>query len=42
MLLTFSDMLRYQLYDCNNENIDINRELEYIKNYVALQRARKE
>jgi two-component system, LytTR family, sensor kinase len=42
MLLTFSDMLRYQLYDCNNEAIDINRELEYIKNYVSLQRSRKE
>jgi len=42
MLLTFSDMLRYQLYDCNSETVDINRELEYIKNYVTLQRARKE
>jgi LytS/YehU family sensor histidine kinase len=42
MLLTFSNMLRYQLYDCNSETIDINRELEYIKNYVSLQRARKE
>ena len=42
MLLTFSDMLRYQLYDCTNEAIDIDRELDYIKNYVALQRSRKE
>ena len=42
MLLTFSDMLRYQLYDCNGETIDIDRELEYIKNYITLQRARKE
>jgi len=42
MLLTFSDMLRYQLYDCNSESVDISRELEYIKNYVILQRVRKE
>jgi len=42
MLLTFSDMLRYQLYDCNNNSISIDRELNYIKNYVELQRARKE
>ena len=42
MLLTFSDMLRYQLYDCNHEAIDVNKELEYVKNYVALQRSRKE
>jgi two-component system LytT family sensor kinase len=42
MLLTFSDMLRYQLYDCNNTSIAIEKELNYVKNYVALQRARKE
>ena len=42
MLLTFSDMLRYQLYDCNSETVDIDRELDYIRNYVVLQRARKE
>jgi len=42
MLLTFSDMLRYQLYDCNSKAIPIEKELSYIKNYVALQKARKE
>lgn len=42
MLLTFSDMLRYQLYDCSNNSIDIEKEMTYIRNYVALQRARKE
>jgi hypothetical protein len=42
MLLTFSDMLRYQIYDCNHDAIPIEKELSYIKNYVALQRARKE
>lgn len=42
MLLTFSDMLRYQLYDCNNSSIGLDKELNYIKNYVALQRSRKE
>jgi len=42
MLLSFSEMLRYQLYDCNTELIAIDKELSYIKNYVALQQARKE
>jgi len=42
MLLTFSEMLRYQLYECNAESIAIDKEVQYIKNYVALQRARKD
>ena len=42
MLLTFSEMLRYQLYECNTETISIDKELSYIKNYIALQQSRKE
>ncbi|MEP6676201.1 MAG: histidine kinase [Ferruginibacter sp.] len=42
MLLTFSEMLRYQLYDCNNNLIAIDKEINYIKNYVAMQQGRKE
>jgi LytS/YehU family sensor histidine kinase len=40
MLLTFSDMLRYQLYECNVEQIGMEHELNYIKNYIALQKSR--
>ena len=42
MLLTFSEMLRYQLYECNTESISFDKELNYIKNYIDLQRSRKE
>ncbi|HWB27986.1 MAG TPA: histidine kinase [Chitinophagaceae bacterium] len=42
MLLTFSEMLRYQLYECNIEIIAIDKEVNYIKNYVALQQVRKD
>ncbi len=42
MLLTFSEMLRYQLYECNTDNIPIGKEINYIRNYVKLQQARKE
>jgi len=37
-----SEMLRYQLYECNTDRIDISRELAYIENYVALQQLRME
>jgi two-component system, LytTR family, sensor kinase len=40
MLLTFSEMLRYQLYECNVENIELNREIHYIQNYISLQKSR--
>jgi LytS/YehU family sensor histidine kinase len=42
MLLTFSEMLRYQLYECNTEKINIDKEINYIKNYVTLQQIRME
>jgi len=41
MLLTLSDMLRYQLYDCNHPEIQVEKEIEYVRNYVALQQERK-
>jgi two-component system LytT family sensor kinase len=42
MLLSFSEMLRYQLYECNVDNIGIDKEIQYIRNYIALQQERKE
>ena len=41
MLLTFSEMLRYQLYDCNTNMISLEKEISYVRNYVALQQTRK-
>ncbi len=42
MLLSFSEMLRYQLYDCNTHRISVDKEISYIRNYVAIQQARKD
>lgn len=39
-LSSFSDMLRYQLYECNGDEIPVEREITYLKNYVDLQRHR--
>lgn len=41
-LSKFSDMLRYQLYECNGKEIAIEKEIQYLKNYVELQKLRKD
>jgi two-component system, LytTR family, sensor kinase len=38
----FSDMLRYQLYEANGEKIPIEKEISYLKDYVDLQKLRKD
>ena len=38
----FSDMLRYQLYECNDDKIPIEKEISYLQDYVALQKLRRE
>jgi LytS/YehU family sensor histidine kinase len=37
-----SEMLRYQLYECTTDMIDISKELAYIENYVTVQQLRME
>ena len=41
-LSNFSEMLRYQLYECNGVEIPIEKEINYIKSYVAMQQMRKD
>jgi len=41
-LLQFSELLRYQLYDCGAEKVSLEKEISYLKNYAAFQRLRKE
>ena len=42
ILLEFSELLRYQLYDCGAEKVKLGEEMGYIKNYIAFQRLRKD
>ena len=42
ILLQFSELLRYQLYDCSAEKVCLENEIGYIENYVAFQRLRKD
>jgi two-component system, LytTR family, sensor kinase len=39
-LLKFSELLRYQLYECDTERISIEKEVAYLENYIGLQRLR--
>jgi len=40
-LIKLSDLLRFQLYDCSDEKIAIEKEVEYLSNFVALEKIRK-
>ena len=39
-LANFSDMLRYQLYECNDEKIGLDKELNFIENFIDLEKLR--
>ena len=38
----FSDMLRYQLYECSTNQVSIEKEIDYLKDYIDLQRLRRD
>ncbi len=40
ILEQFSGLLRYQLYDCNEESVPIEKEIEFLANYIEVQRER--
>jgi len=40
ILIKFSDLLRYNLYESDVDRIELAKEIKYLQDYVALQRAR--
>lgn len=41
-LHTFSELLRYQLYECNADRVPVAKELQYLRHYIELQKVRKD
>ena len=42
ILLQFSELLRYQLYDCHTDKVCLEKEIDYLKNYIAFHKLRKD
>ena len=40
MMVQFSDLLRYNLYEADVDMIELDKEIKYLQNYVAMQKAR--
>ncbi|WP_316820738.1 sensor histidine kinase [Pedobacter gandavensis] len=40
LLIKFSDILRYQLYECNRETLPLEKEVSYLKNLVSVEKIR--
>ena len=40
-LAKFSDLLRYQLYECNDKQIPLTNEIGYMKNFIELEKLRQ-
>ncbi len=41
-LLQFSELLRYQLYDCGEEKVSLEKEIGYLKNFISFHKLRKD
>jgi LytS/YehU family sensor histidine kinase len=40
-LAKFSELLRYQLYECNDQQISLGKELSYLENFIELEKLRQ-
>ena len=41
-LLNFSDLLRYQLYECNDEHVSIAKEVKSLEDFIGMEKTRRQ
>jgi two-component system, LytTR family, sensor kinase len=41
IVIKLSEMMRYMLYDCNEKQVLLSKEIEYLQNYLDLERLRQ-
>jgi len=41
-IMQLSDLLRYQLYECNSDTVPLKNEITYLKNYIELEQLRRQ
>jgi len=41
-VMQLSELLRYQLYECNDDTVPLRNEVAYLKNYIQLEQIRRE
>lgn len=41
LILKLSEIMRYMLYDCNEDRVPLDQEISYLKNYLDLEKFRK-
>lgn len=40
IVIRLSEMMRYMLYECNDKQVELHKEVDYIKNYLELEKLR--
>jgi two-component system LytT family sensor kinase len=40
VVLKLADLMRYMIYDCDEEKISLNKEIEFIRNYIDIEKIR--
>jgi len=40
VVVKLADLMRYMIYDCNEEKVPLNKEIEFIRNYIGIEKIR--